>query len=264
MNDPVKQILDLKKPNEIAEYTSRLSLDDVKVLITLLEANENEYKDHILPVILGLQPFHFTSLGNSPLIQKRVVTEPLQAKMNSLVPHFQALFDQYNNEKQTITECINELPLFPVSAELLGSLCEQIACLSDKTLAMNHQLDLVLKLTWLSDRPGLVDDFSALKNHFSNLIFEEQHQPQALLLRLNSIFGSKNEDSSIEGLSALGISYLEDLKALGNHLGLNELPEKNLLAAIHDRLNAAGLSTIEDLKKNKIFTKEHLFAHLKK
>lgn len=264
MNDPIKHLLTLKNPNEIAESASRLSLDDVKVLLTLLETSENEYKDHVLPIVLGLKPSHFAMFAASPVIQKRVATEALQAKMNSLVPYFQDLYDQYNNEKHTITECITELPLFPVSAELLGSLCEQIACLSDKTIALSHQLDQVLKLTWLSDRPGLVDDFSALKNHFSHLIFEEQIQPTALLIRLNSIFGSKNEDSSMEGLSALGISYLEDLKSLGSHLELNDLPEKNLLAAIHDRLNAAGLSTIEDLKKNKIFTKEHLFAYLKK
>jgi hypothetical protein len=264
MNDPVKHLLSLKNPKEISESAHTLSLDDVKVLLTQLETKENDYKDHILPIVLGLQPSHFATFAASPLIQKRVASEPIQEKMHALVPHFQALYDQYNNEKQTITECINELPLFPVSADLLGTLCEQIACLSDKTLALNHQLDLVLKLTWLSDRPGLVDAFSALKNHFSNLIFEEQIQPTALLVRLNSIFGSKNEDSSMEGLSALGISYLEDIKSLGTHLDLNDLPEKNLLAAIHDRLNAAGLSTIEDLKKNKIYTKEHLFAYLKK
>ena len=264
MNDPVKLILSLKNPNEIAEATNRLALDDVKLLLTWLEKKENEYKDHILPIVLGLKPSHFAMFATSSVIQKRVAKEPLQAKINSLVPYFQDLYNQYNSEKQTIFECINELPLFPVSAELLGSLCEQIACLSDKTLDLNHQLDLVLKLTWLSDRPDLVEAFSTLKNHFSHLISEEEIQPSRLLARLNSIFGSKNEDSSMEGLSALGIQYLEDLRSLCTHLNLSDLPEKNLLAAIHDRLNAAGLSTIEDLKKNKIFTKEHLFAYLKK
>lgn len=266
MNDPVTRLLNLKNPKEISESTSKLDLDNVKVLLVTLERSENEYKNHILPIVLGLQPSHFAIFAESPLIQKRVTQAPIQEKMNSLSPYFQALYDQYNIEKQTINECINELPLFPVSAELLGSLCEQIASLRDKTVALNHLLDQVLKLTWLSDRPDLVDAFSALKNHFSTLIFEEEGQPANLLIRLNSIFGSKNEDSSIEGLSALGINYLEDLKELSVHLGneISDLPEKNLLAAIHDRLNAAGLSTIEDLKKHKIFTKEHLFAYLKK
>ena len=266
MNDPVKHLLNLKNPKEIAEGVSHLALDDVKTLLSTLERGETEYKDHILPVILGLQPSHFAILASSPLIQKRISTEAIQSKMNSLIPYFQDLYDQYNIEKQTINDCINELPLFPVSAELLGSLCEQIVSLRDKTVTLNHLLDQVLKLTWLSDRPDIVDAFSALKNHFSTLIFEEEKQPTDLLVRLNSVFGSKNEDSSIEGLSALGISYLEDLKELSIHLGneVSELPEKNLLAAIHDRLNAAGLSTIEDLKKHKIFTKEHLFAYLKK
>lgn len=266
MNDPVKHLLTLKNPKEISENAAKLSLDDVKVLLAMLETSENEFKDHVLPIVLGLQPSQFAIFAASPLIQRKAGTEQVQAKMNSLVPHFQALYDQYNNEKQIINDCINELPLFPVSAELLGSLCEQVVSLSDKTIALKDLLDQVLKLTWLSDRPDLVEAFSAIKNHLSNLIFEEQLQPTTLLVRLNSIFGSKNEDSSIDGLSALGISYLEDFKALSAHLGneIGDLPEQNLIAAIHDRLNASGLSTIEDLKKNKIFTKEHLFAYLKK
>lgn len=179
----------------------------------------------------------------------------------SLKNYFQSVIEGYVKESNVIEECIHELPLFPVSTPLLKSLCDQIVTLSEKISTTSKLLDHVLRIVWHSNDAQVIAIYSELKNHLSHIVEAQEKIPARLIERLNSIYGSKDEESSVEGLSALGINYLEDYKQLSSVLE-SEVPEKNLLAAVHDRLNGAGLATILDLKKHKIYTKDHLFAYL--
>lgn len=233
MTDSLKKILSSNNPKEIEEIAKTLSLDDINLVLQHIE--KGEFQTGTLPFIQGLSITYF------------------------------ALFSQYSEEEKILAECINELPLFPIPSNIFDSICEQIVQLSEKTEVAIHLLDQILKLTWLSERSELVEIFSNLKNHFLILKQHESTRPAMLLNRVNSIFGSDNTASSIDGLPALGINYVEDLKQLSAVLGddLANLPSNSLLPAIHDRLNGAGLTTISDLQAHQIYTKEHLFAFLK-
>lgn len=264
MTDLLTHLLSLKDPKEIEEISGHLPLEDLKQLVILIEKSGDEFKDRLTPILKGMQPAHFAVLAHSPIFQNQAHTQALQQKARDLIEHFKKVYDQYSEEKTTLDDCINEFPLFPVNASFLSSICNQIVQLSDKINLVNHLLDSVLKIAWLSENTDLIDAFSNFKNQFMQLSAKENNQPTLLMQRLNSIFGQENGAPSLDGLAALGIQYKEDYKHLAEALDMRSIPEQTLVAAIHDRLNAAGLSTVEDLKKNKIYTKEHLLAFLKK
>lgn len=265
MNDTIKNLFTLKTGREIAAAVNTLSLEDTKLLLVTVQEQEELLKDFIPPILAGLKPSHFAIFSDSPLFVKRAESDLLQEKMASVTPHFIGLFEEYSKEVGVLLDCINELPLFPVSSDLLASLCDQIVQLSDKSAAVTRLLDQLLKLTWLSHNTELIEIYSGFKNQYAHLNIGVEALSLELMKRLNSIY-TNDQDSSIDGLNALGISFLEDLKRLRTCLGddLADVPEKSLLPAIHDRLNAAGLATVEDLRKHQIFTKEHLFTYLKK
>lgn len=264
MVDSLKKLLTTKDQKEIEDLAKNLSLEEIATLLQHIE--KGEFQEGIFPLIQGLPAPHFVYYANAPLFLKLANTTAVQKKLQALVEYFNSIYNSYKEEELMLDECINELPLFPIPSNIFNSLCDQIVNLSDKTETVLQHLDQILKVVWLSEKSELVEDFSQLKNIFLNLKQREINQPMVLFQRINSIFGSDNNASSLDGLSALGINYVEDLKHLHTAFSDNLpiLSEKSLVPAIHDRLIAAGLATIGDLRKHQIYTKEHLYDYLNK
>lgn len=264
MTDSLKKILNSTNSKEIEELAKSLSLEEVQTLLRYIE--KGKFQEGTLPFIQGLPAELFAIFSNAPFILNLAKTALVQEKVQALIEYFNTIFSQYKEEASVLDECINELPLYPIPSNIFNSLCEQIVQLSNKTDMILQLLDQILRLTWLSENRELVASFSQIKIHFLHLKQQEAKQPTQLMSRINSIFGSDDKASSIDGLPALGINYVEDLKQLSSLLGndLADLPEKSLLPAIHDRLNASGLATIGDLRDHQIYTKEHLFTYLNK
>lgn len=266
MEGHIQALLSGRTPQEVTEIASRLSLEDAKQLLKVLEADAKGIKERFPDILKALPEEVFSYFSTTLYFHQNASSEIIQNKIQECLNQFKALFGEFQKERTVLQECITELPLYPVSAPILASLCDQIIQLADRIEAIEAKINQMLPLIWLTQRSELVALASELKSNYSHLKQKQDVLPVDLIHHLNSIYGAKDAESSMEGLSALGIQYIEDLKQLSCVLGeeANDIPEKNLPAAIHDRLVLRGLSTVADLKKQKIFTKDHLFAYLKK
>lgn len=257
-NQVIQNILSLKEES-LKDSLAKLDLEHVQKLKKF--ANEE---------ILQHKLFVFCHEAAVELENLKLAILSLEAEISQLDPQ-----EMCSREKQEIEEKIDAI-----------AQSEQ-----DFLIVM----DKALVIGWNGDRIDLIDSLSEMKEKHQKFLLTLLNRADISSLyslldhRLYSVYGNphnalesqafKEEDSSIEALTKLGIWHLEDYFALGLlteiktvrdlHLDPSQFKEeerlehrRRLFKKARKELETRGIMTVHDLKRESIFSKQSLLEWL--
>lgn len=232
------------------------------------------------------------------ILKLEAVTEPVQHQM-TLITH--EITHQLPQVVDQLDQVSVDISLLPIGAQvkdpsLLRKQLKEMAAWHESTVQM---ISKVLVLAWNSNRPDLIDKLSHAKEWCQKLIaaigkpLTPFGEAQGLFARLEenlqavynhpsasgTIEASDDDEPAIEGLTKLSFWYLKDYHQVGllpaisdaalldldpaSHSEQERLDHRErLMQAVTNNLAKIGLSTVLDLKKAGIFSREALQAYI--
>lgn len=251
-----------------------------------------------LPHALFAQLLLSASPHQLEILKLEAVTEPVQHQL-TLVTH--EITHQLPHVVNQLDQVSVDISLLPIGAQvkdpnLLRRQLKEMAAWHESTIQM---ISKVLVLAWNTNRPDLIDKLSHAKEWCQKLIatIGKPKTPfgEALGLfarleeSLEAVYGhpslpgtieaSDDDEPAIEGLTKLSFWYLKDYHQIGLLPGISDQAlldldpashseqerlhhREQLMEAVKDNLAKMGLSTVQDLKKAGIFSREALQAYI--
>lgn len=226
-------------------------------------------------------------------------TESIQHHLTLLIHELARLSEDYAIDMDDLER---QIDLYDVTQVRQGDIDGFVHHIED-TLTFFHQglytIDIALSLAWNTTREDLIDRLTILKENWLRYLQfaigrpgDGVHPATALYAKLeaklNTIFGSPgspealtDDDPAIEALAALALWVLQDYWEVGLIPGIESVEQLDLapgsrtekeralfrekLARItQDNLSAIGLSTVGDLKRAHIYSRNMLIRYVQK
>lgn len=294
----------LVSPHELETAGRALNVKQALDLISLYPRWDNSQQIKLQPLLVGMTHHTFmdvlqqASSNHLEVLKHESMTEPMQHQLVLLYHEAVKQTDALEREYAQL-----ESEISTVSPEKLGLadrliIEDRILSLTTTYQPISASLDKGLGIAWNTGRPDIISNLSSIKERLQRLIsmsIGNRSQPNfaasglyaTLEKRLFAAYGDpsntqdvqalKDEDSAMEGISRLGVWYLDDYLKLGllpsqqgtEKLHLEDYDEEErakyrgqLFLEAETNLKNAGLATVLDLKRASIFSKQALVDYL--
>ncbi len=253
-------------------------------------------RDRMQFILVGLrQPFFEVLLHQVSNVQLSVLrslgnTESLQHHLTLLVHELARQAEEYALGLEDLERRIDSYDVHSVRQADIDDFLHQLQHASSYFLEGLHTIDTSLGLAWNTTRQDLIERLTQLKESWQRYLQFGIGRPgskdrpatalyQKLEQRLSGIFGNEerlaDNDPAIEGLAALSLWVLEDywqmglLPKIANTTDLELDPnthsekecalyKERLTATAQENLQAVGLKTVGDLKREHIYSSNML------
>lgn len=274
-----------------------LSLPRFLNLLNFLSLNPS-FHDRLPFILTGLETQIFSKALNFfqphhlALFKDEGLLEPLQYHLTQFIHEGEGLLQHIHLEANRFENDINSTASVELSPDQLNGFIHQIDNYRNQILDFLDRASTALSIAWNTDRIDLIEKLSTInelmQHHIVAVIGHQSsdHFPSTGLYAtlektFSKIFDSslKNEDASVEGLTRLSIWHLNDYWQLGllpHILQPEELdldPEQfddikrsahhqDLFAQVQKQLEKLKIGTVEDLKREYLFSKPLLKAYI--
>lgn len=248
------------------------------------------------PILAGLSPEVFSQvlLLLTPeqllVLQHESMTIPVQHHLTVLSLDKFKMLDYVAAMVLTLETLIEHLEVEKLGIADLSEIIDKIDQLSQGIDFELNILNKALSLAWNSDRADLIEKLSLLKEtiqKYKTFSIGKKDSQEGLYAKLNrklnNVYNETNwttdrgvipeNTPAIEALAKLSIWYIQDYFAIGllpeiqSGADLDLSPAKhsekerfeykeNLINKVKNKLKELGLLTLEDLKKNRIYSKK--------
>lgn len=289
----------LTQREQLEEAGKSLTLQ--QILDIMAHCKEKKGRTKVLSLLIGISPSIFRRILQQAaefhlhFLKEEACIEPIQHHLTILSHQFTNEFSQLGEVSNIIEREISQLNPLLISNQDILNIKDKISALSDNCQRLLEEIDQALLITWNSNRADLIEKLSSIKENYIKymaLIIGDPDEPAGLYEKLEAhlsrIYGNPNDPNDIEAFeddepameacSKLGFWYLEDYWRVGllpSILSVDQLdlspkyPEKERILYREKLLNMAqkslanlGLSTVQDLKKAHIISRETLREYI--
>jgi len=289
-----KLFSDLEERELLEALGSGVDADMFLAIVDILPPSEHHHPK-LSPVMVGLPPKTFlevlikaTELQLTTL-RHEAVAEPLQHQLTLLYHTMSQNETAFTKELQSLKEQVATFDVTALTKKELDELYNNLHKVSGTIDSALHKIDLALALAWNTDRPDLVDSFTELKEYYLNDLRIGLGHPQGekrapsglyatLEQHLEDLFADVDGEPATEALAKLSIWYVKDFAALGLLPHLTD-EERAIIESAEDiesekreqlrtkalaTLSKMGLNSVEDFRREKIYSKAMLQEFLRR
>lgn len=284
-----------QEKKELEALGKTLGLAQFLDLLDISSTMGEDLRQRLNPLLVGLPPAIFYeglkvfSPDQLQVLCRVADDEPLQYHL-TLVIHEMA--DEGVRNAFQVTTLAREITVYDVTKVTQGDLEGFRKRMRDAKAFFQHALktlDHALTLAWNTNREGIIDKLTILKENWLRYVTaelghagDETHLATGIYLLFDDHFGAvyplsalSDDDAAFDALAALSVWYIEDywniglLPGIGNadqlHLNPREHDEisqrlyrERLTTTARENLGAVGLNTVGDLKQQRLYSQRML------
>lgn len=291
----------LENREQLLHFGKALNHLQALEVIDVVSEKEAVHYHKFLPILVGLGHKVYEEMVLSAterqiqVLKLEGITEAIQHHLTVLLHDWVKDIDGHSSILRSLLNEINFLDLTKVTKGSLDGLRMMLVSITEYYNKMINKINITLAIAWNTNRPDLIEKFTAIKDgcmKYNSIVIGHPHTLDetstglyALLeKKLNSVFSGgedsgneiqdilENDDPAIEGLTKLDVWYLEDYWKIGllpgitdpkilKEDGQSKEKEHYYFLAVAN-LENIGLKTIQDLEKNDIFSKNMLVDYI--
>jgi len=288
----------LNTPQQLEAVGRAVSFEQICEILSWITENKDLHQAKLFPLFVGMPQGLFLLLlvqatpAQQILLKQESISEPIQHQLTLLTHSLSSISGNQNQAFSNLEIKFGLLDLAIIGPDQIIEQEGLIEFLRETCLKTQLVSSKALALAWNSNRTDLIEKLSSAKEQSHKLAHSLIGQPKlpdsqatglyALLEnRLNSVFNDENnmplsdDEPALEALVKFSIWYINDYWEVGllPHISTQEKLQldaeavseqeqidyrKDLFALVKNNLEKIGLSTLQDLKKNKIYSKAAL------
>lgn len=268
------------------------ALNHLQAMEILDEVSHKEsiHYHKFLPILVGMSHKVFEEIlltgseRQMQVLKLEGITEAIQHHMTVLLHDWVKDIEGHSTILRSLLNEISFLDVHQVTRGSLDGIRTMLISITEYYQKMVYKTNRALSIAWNTNRPDLIEKFTMIKDScmkYHSVVIGNPHTPTELstglyeLLdkRLDDVYSSEgdpleNDDPAIEGLTKLGIWYLDDYVKIGLLPGAHVTEEEGFerekfyeLAV--ENLANIGLSSVHDLKRADIFSKNMLVEYIR-
>lgn len=302
-------LIGLEKNEQLEALGKAMTLPQALEILKATGELDSVYHLKLLPIMVGLphrvfEEIALTATNEQLLVLKHeAITEPIQHHLTVLLHEWAKNIEAHSTILHSLLKEISNFELKDITKTSLDGIKSMLASVSDFYSTMVDKINKALAIAWNTNRSDLIEKFTALKDSslkYNSVVIgspKTNDTPStgmyALLdKRLDSVYSNgegnsqdikdtlDDDDPAIEGLSKLGLWYLQDYWSIGLLPGIEKIellqeedvPEtdkeairlkERLYFLTVESLQNLGLVKIKDLKEKGIFSKSMLIDFIR-
>ncbi|MBA3816000.1 MAG: hypothetical protein H0X29_05690 [Parachlamydiaceae bacterium] len=288
----------LKTPQQLEAVGRTATIEQTSEILSWINSKQvNQPKLFSLflgmPQIIFLQLLVQATPEEQNILKQESLSEPIQHHLTLLTHELSSASTSHNQAFSALEMQLRSLDLETTDSEQINELEKIIELFRDACLSTQFLSSKALAIAWNSGRTDLIEKLSSFKEQsqkLSNDAIGQSSGPDASACglyeifenRLNSVFNDDNnnplsdDEPTIEALVKFSIWYIKDYWEIGllPHISQAQLElelapsaaikdegkdfRKQLFDDVHKNLEKLGLVNLQNLKKNKIYSKTAL------